>query len=85
MQLFFSLLRAGYRIASSNDRVQLHPSSSLKYLDQPPQFVVYEQLMKTTKDYIVNITPVEGEWVEEYALRGILPNLTFEGLSTKCL
>ena len=60
--------------------MQLHPSSSLKYLDHSPEFVVYEQLMKTNKDYILNVTPVEREWVEEHVERGLVSNLTSKGV-----
>ena len=51
--------KTGYRIVSSNQSVQIHPSSALKFLGATPQFVVFEQLLKTSRDFAINTTPIE--------------------------
>ncbi|KDO35777.1 hypothetical protein SPRG_00517 [Saprolegnia parasitica CBS 223.65] len=43
----------------------LHPSSSLFGLGYTPDFVVYHELIYTTKEYMQCTTSVEGEWLAE--------------------
>ncbi|RHZ14171.1 hypothetical protein DYB31_015553, partial [Aphanomyces astaci] len=43
----------------------LHPSSSLFGLGYTPDFVVYHELIYTTKEYMQCATSVEGEWLAE--------------------
>ena len=62
--------KAGYRVASFNHCVQLHPSSALKYLGATPQFIVFEQLLKTSRDFAINATPVEESWLREMISKG---------------
>ena len=62
--------KAGYRVASFNHCVQLHPSSVLKYLGATPQFIVFEQLLKTSRDFAINATPVEESWLREMISKG---------------
>ena len=57
--------RAGYRAVRLNQCVQIHPSSALKVFSFNPRFIVYGQLLKTSRDFLLNVTPVEEEWLEE--------------------
>ena len=55
--------------------VFLHPSSSLFGGGQAPDYVVYHELVLTTKEYMRAVTAVEGEWLAElggvfFSLRG---------------
>lgn len=43
----------------------LHPSSSLFGLGYTPDYVVYHELIMTTKEYMSCVTAVEGEWLAE--------------------
>ena len=43
----------------------LHPSSALFGLGYTPDFVVYHELILTTKEYMSCVTAVEGEWLAE--------------------
>jgi len=62
--------KAGYRVVAFNHSAQLHPSSALKFLGQPPKFIVFEQLLKTSRDFVINATPVEKEWLQEMISEG---------------
>lgn len=62
--------KAGYTVASSNHCVQLHPSSALKFLGTTPQFIVFEQLLKTSRDFVINATPVQESWLREMIAEG---------------
>ena len=44
--------------------VMLHPSHGL---DRKPEWVIYNELVLTTKNYIRTVTDVRGEWLLEYA------------------
>ena len=57
--------KAGYKVVSFNHCVQLHPSSALKFLGETPQFIVFEQLLKTSRDFAINATPVQESWLRE--------------------
>jgi pre-mRNA-splicing factor ATP-dependent RNA helicase DHX38/PRP16 len=43
----------------------LHPSSALYGLGYTPDYVVYHELIMTTKEYMSCTTAVEGEWLAE--------------------
>ncbi|GLE07996.1 hypothetical protein PINS_up018864 [Pythium insidiosum] len=43
----------------------LHPSAALFGLGYTPDFVVYHELIYTTKEYMQCTTAVEGEWLAE--------------------
>ena len=42
----------------------LHPSHGL---DRKPEWVVYNELVLTTKNYVRTVTDVRGEWLLDYA------------------
>ena len=64
--------KAGYRVVSFNHCAQLHPSSALKFLGSTPQFIVFEQLLKTSRDFVINATPVKEEWLLEMISEGTI-------------
>ncbi|CAI9106588.1 OLC1v1005778C1 [Oldenlandia corymbosa var. corymbosa] len=43
----------------------LHPSSSLFGLGYTPEYVVYHELVLTTKEYMQNVTAVEAQWLAD--------------------
>lgn len=43
----------------------LHPSSALFGLGYTPDYVVYHELVLTTKEYMRCVTAVDGEWLAE--------------------
>ncbi len=43
----------------------LHPTSSLFGLGYTPDYIVYHELVLTTKEYMRTVTAVEGEWLPE--------------------
>lgn len=43
----------------------LHPSSSLFGLGYTPDYVVYHELIMTSKEYMQCVTSVDGEWLAE--------------------
>ncbi|XP_071038173.1 uncharacterized protein [Parasteatoda tepidariorum] len=68
----------GYRSPNINESLFIHPSSSLKYLRTvPPKFLVYTVFMETSKNYILDVTPLKEETVNEAFLKG---NYTVENL-----
>ncbi len=47
-------------------KLQLHPTSALFGMSDLPQYVVYHELMLTTKEYISTVTAVDPLWLVEY-------------------
>jgi len=44
----------------------LHPSSSLSGLGHAPEYLVYHELVYTTKEYMQCVTAVDPQWLAEY-------------------
>lgn len=57
--------RAGYIIVEKDQQVQLFPASSLKSLGLQPDWLVIEQVLKTSRDFAINVTTVSNEWILE--------------------
>ncbi|XP_067083676.1 probable ATP-dependent RNA helicase DHX37 [Osmerus mordax] len=53
--------RNGYKTALLDEPVYIHPSSAL--FKTLPMFVVYQEVMETTKMYMRGVSAVEPEWV----------------------
>ena len=47
----------GYKTLSDNHTVYLHPSSSL--FNRAPEWVVYHELILTTKEYMRNVCAID--------------------------
>lgn len=59
------LERAGqYSVVKDNQLVTLHPSCCL---DRKPEWVIYNEFVLTTKNYIRTVTDVRGDWLLELA------------------
>lgn len=58
----------GYKTLTDNQTVYIHPSSSLN--QKNPDWIVYHELVLTTKEYLREVTTIEPHWLPELA-----PNL----------
>ncbi|ESO97974.1 hypothetical protein LOTGIDRAFT_153084 [Lottia gigantea] len=56
-------IRIGYYIPNLRQRVFIHPSSVLNALNDSSQWVVFINILKTSRDYITVVTPVEESWI----------------------
>jgi pre-mRNA-splicing factor ATP-dependent RNA helicase DHX38/PRP16 len=45
----------------------LHPSSALFGMGSTPEYVIYHELVLTTKEYMRTVTSIDGSWLEELA------------------
>ncbi|WFD30819.1 RNA helicase [Malassezia sp. CBS 17886] len=58
----------GYKsLAESGGNVYLHPSSAL--FNRPAEYVVYHEVVMTTKEYMREVTAIEPKWLIEVAPR----------------
>lgn len=57
--------KVGYQTVAGNHFVKIHPSSAIKFMGEYPTFVVYEKILKTSQDFIINVTPIEEQWLRE--------------------
>jgi len=62
----------------TNVAVQLHPTSSL-YAGHPPDYVVYHELILTSKVYVSTVTAVEPHWLAD--LGGVFYSIKEKGYS----
>lgn len=64
--------KAGYMVINKSNHVQIFPASSLKSLGLCPDWLVMEQVLNTSRDYAINVTPVPTEWVHQAIKEGLL-------------
>lgn len=64
--------KAGYAPAFKEQRVELHPSCALLPLGRQPEWLVFEQVMRTSRDFAMQVTPVEEEAVVQAVQDGWL-------------
>ncbi|KAL0315774.1 UNVERIFIED_CONTAM: putative pre-splicing factor ATP-dependent RNA helicase DEAH5 [Sesamum radiatum] len=57
----------GYRTLVENQPVYIHPSSAL--FQRQPDWVIYHELVMTTKEYMREVTVVDPKWLVELAPR----------------
>jgi ATP-dependent RNA helicase DHX8/PRP22 len=55
----------GYRTLVDQNPVYIHPSSAL--FNKNPEYVVYHELVLTTKEYMRNIMVIDAKWLTELA------------------
>ncbi|XP_065666929.1 ATP-dependent RNA helicase DHX8 isoform X2 [Hydra vulgaris] len=55
----------GYKTQTDNQAVYIHPSSAL--FNRQPEWVVYHELVLTTKEYMREVTSVDPKWLVEFA------------------
>jgi len=54
-----------YKTLRSNHRLSIHPSSAL--FKNPPQWLVYHEIIVTNKEYMRDCTAIESSWLQEIA------------------
>lgn len=52
----------GYKTLQEQTQVYIHPSSSIK---NNSQYVLYNNILNTTKEYMVHVTAIEPKWLVE--------------------
>ncbi|KAK9131772.1 hypothetical protein Scep_011300 [Stephania cephalantha] len=57
----------GYRTLVENQPVYIHPSSAL--FQRQPDWVIYNELVMTTKEYMREVTAIDPKWLVELAPR----------------
>lgn len=63
------LVQEGYKTVVEQQPVYIHPSSSL--FQQQPDWVLYHELVLTTKEYMREVLAIDPQWlVSEQAWRG---------------
>lgn len=55
----------GYRTLVDQNPVYIHPSSAL--FNKNPEYVIYHELVLTTKEYMRNIMVIDAKWLTELA------------------
>ena len=55
----------GYKTIQEGQPVYIHPSSSL--FNKNPEWVLYHELVLTTKEYMRNVLQVDAKWLVEMA------------------
>jgi pre-mRNA-splicing factor ATP-dependent RNA helicase DHX15/PRP43 len=64
MQVAHLERKGNYLTVKDNQAVFLHPSTCL---DHKPEWVLYQEFVLTTRNYIRTVTDVRGEWLVELA------------------
>lgn len=55
----------GYKTTKNNHSVFIHPHSCLMNQAPPARFILYYELVLTTKEYMRQCMPIEGSWLSE--------------------
>lgn len=55
----------GYRTLVEGNVVYIHPSSAL--FNRQPEWVVYHEIVMTTKEYMRQVTTIDAKWLVEFA------------------
>ena len=81
--------RAGYSVATGSgvgaDSIHLHPSSALASLGTKPCWIIFENLMVTSRPYMMNVTAINDDLVERFVADGRLPGVDVAALSRQHL
>jgi pre-mRNA-splicing factor ATP-dependent RNA helicase DHX16 len=68
---FYNVAKLGksgnYRLAKSGAGVHVHPSSALAKANPLPRWVLYHELVETSKEYMRQVAPVKSEWLAAIA------------------
>lgn len=59
------LQKHGYRTVKNPMTVHLHPTSSL--IEDMPRWVIYHELVLTSKEFMRTVTAIQPEWLVELA------------------
>ncbi|XP_043198767.1 ATP-dependent RNA helicase DHX8-like [Amphibalanus amphitrite] len=55
----------GYRTLVDSQNVYIHPSSAL--FNRQPEWVIYHEVVQTTKEYMREVTTIDPKWLVEFA------------------
>ncbi|KAK3085332.1 hypothetical protein FSP39_001648, partial [Pinctada imbricata] len=55
-----------YKTVRDDHTLYIHPTSVLS-VEKPPQWVVFNEVIQTNKDYMLDITAIKPEWLQELA------------------
>eukprot|EP00597_Dinobryon_sp_UTEXLB2267_P004841 CAMPEP_0170077306 /NCGR_PEP_ID=MMETSP0019_2-20121128/14147_1 /TAXON_ID=98059 /ORGANISM="Dinobryon sp., Strain UTEXLB2267" /LENGTH=283 /DNA_ID=CAMNT_0010289551 /DNA_START=41 /DNA_END=892 /DNA_ORIENTATION=- len=58
---------AEYKTIKNQHTVYVHPSSVMAKDEDPPRWLVYFELVFTSKEYMRMVAPIKGEWLVEIA------------------
>jgi len=65
--------REGFVLAAlPSHSMHIHPSSALTYIEELPKWIVYEQMLTTSRTFLLNATYVREEWVLDDVASGKL-------------
>ena len=82
ISVFLGHERVGYMTQDLiGEAVVIFPGSALPSLNEVPQFLVFEKTLKTSQRFLLQVTPVKEEWVEEAVAAkriSIHPNAAFK-------
>lgn len=56
-----------YKDNSIRQTMHIHPTSSLFKIELPPKWIIYHELVLTTKEYMRQVTEIRPEWLLEIA------------------
>ncbi|KAF0904588.1 hypothetical protein E2562_035687 [Oryza meyeriana var. granulata] len=59
--------QGGYRTIADHQQVYIHPGSAL--FQQQPEWVIYHEIVMTTKEYMREVTTIDPRWLVELAPR----------------
>lgn len=59
---FISTRNVPYRALGVPDQVYIHPSSAL-FHKSPPDFIVFSEVVRTSKVWIKGVTKINGSWL----------------------
>ena len=60
-----ALLAGSYQVESTNQAVTMHPSSVLR--GKSPSHVVFNEIIWTTKQYMMTVATIEPQWLRQTA------------------
>lgn len=56
-----------YRTIKNPQTIHIHPSSGLTKMENPPRWIVYHELVLTSKEYARTVTEIRPDWLLEIA------------------
>lgn len=56
-----------YKTLQTNQSVHIHPSSSMFQHQPPPRFILWYELVLTTREYARQVMNIQPEWLTEVA------------------
>ena len=65
----------GYVMAKRGSAVHVHPSSCLAKAEMPPRWVIYHELVETSKEYMRQIITIKPEWLSAAAPHIFKPSM----------